>query len=156
MTLRIASRDRGADSHLVGTGVVEVLALEVDLGTTKLLRETLRVEDGRGAADIGRVQLGELLLEVLALDDRLVLVVSAWWQAWGEQRRAQLPFVLACTHRRGNLVHRRLKVGRDELATVLAEHALGIRHRRKLDGSGGHCEMWCLVGRCVKEKVNNK
>jgi hypothetical protein len=102
---------------LVGTGVVEVLALEVDLGAAELVGEAAAVEDGRGAAGVGRVEEGELVLELLGLGDLLV----------GD----------------GNVVHGLLEVRGHELAAVGTEVALGVGHGSKL--GGGHCWWWGRV-----------
>lgn len=61
---------------LVRARVVEVLALEVDLGAAELLAETLGVEDGRRAANVGGIEVGELLLELFGLGN---LVISLFW-----------------------------------------------------------------------------
>lgn len=57
----------------MGTSVVEVLALEVNLRTTKLVRQPPGVENGRRATDIGIVKEVELGLELLCLDNTVIL-----------------------------------------------------------------------------------
>ncbi|MNC35324.1 hypothetical protein D3C75_838040 [compost metagenome] len=94
---------------LVRAGVVEVLALEVDLRTAEFFAQAAGMEDRAGAADVVGEQTGQLLLEIFALADLLVGGVD--------------------------LVHHLLEVRWHQLAAIGAEVAAGIGHGGKTVGS---------------------
>ncbi|MOA27489.1 hypothetical protein D3C78_1483700 [compost metagenome] len=83
-------------------GVVEVLALEVDLRAAKLGGQPLGMEDRAGTADIVGEQRSQLFLEIGALADFLVGGLD--------------------------IVHRLLELRGHQLAAVGAEVAVGVRH----------------------------
>jgi hypothetical protein len=89
--------------HLVSAGVVQVLALEVDLRAAGFFREALAVVDRAGAPDVMLELIGELALE--------------------------LGVFAALRVRERELVERRAQRLRDEHAAVRAEVALRVRQR---------------------------
>ena len=76
---------------LVGTRVVQVFALEMNLRAAQLVRQALGVKDGAGATHIVGKQRSQLVLKVLALHDFLVSgsnFVHALLQLWWHQLAA--------------------------------------------------------------------
>ena len=115
------SKQRLAEAvvDLVGAGVVEVLALEVNLSAAELSGEALGVEDGAGAADVVVEEVRELVLEVFALGD---LGVGG-----------------------GDIVHSLLKIRGDELTAVGAEEALSVGHLLEGGGVGSGHDDVCVL-----------
>ena len=109
---------------LVGTGVIEVLTLEIDPRSTELFRQPAGVEQWTRAADIVALQVAQFLLE----------------------RPGLAYFIIG----RCDFIHHHLQFRRDDLTTIVSEIAVLVGHG---GGGHMHaCLTWgSLVG---KQYVN--